>query len=341
MAHAIKVGLYVTNQQPPGADMVTALNDQLQMVHAVRDAGWDSVFTGQHYLSEGMGQFQMVPFLTRLLGEIGDLEIGAGVLLLALQNPLDVAETWATIDVLSGGRLTFGVGLGYRDVEYDAFGVKGSTVRRFEENLAIIKQLWAGELVDADLPWCRLNGAALNVRPLQSPTPPIWIAADSDKGVERAARLSDTWLINPHATVETIESQIGLFDRARQDAGLPKAKTRPLMREVYCAPTREEALEQCGPYIAAKYQHYADWGQDKVLPGEETFRRPFDSLEASRFVIGSPESCIEQLLPWKHEFGVDYFIFRTDWIGMPVESALQSINLLSREVLPVLRAAGS
>lgn len=335
----IEAGLFLTNQHPPGADLVAATADQLRLVRAVRDLGWDSIWAGQHYLPDGMAMPQCAPFLARITAESGDMRVGIGILLLALHNPLDVAETWATLDVLSGGRLVFGVGLGYREVEYEAFGLDPTEkVRRFEANLDIVTRLWAGEAVDCDLPWCRLDGAALNVLPVQRPRPPIWIAANAHRAVERAARLGDAWLINPHATAETIAEQVGVFRSARTAAGLEPAAAMPALREVYCAPTRRLALERCGPYLAKKYRHYADWGQDKALPGEEDFRIPFDDLARDRFIIGTPDDCLEQLLPLRENLGVDHFIFRTDWIGMPADTALQSIELLDQEVLPTLTA---
>ena len=102
----IKIGLFLTNQHTPGADLVSALEEQLRMVRAARDCGWDSVWAGQHYLPDGMAMPQCVPFVSRITAESGHMDVGIGILLLALHNPLDVAETWASIDVLCGGRLT-------------------------------------------------------------------------------------------------------------------------------------------------------------------------------------------------------------------------------------------
>jgi alkanesulfonate monooxygenase SsuD/methylene tetrahydromethanopterin reductase-like flavin-dependent oxidoreductase (luciferase family) len=334
----VRVGLFLTNQHQPGADLVSAMADQLQLVRSVRDLGWDSIWSGQHYLPDGMAMPQCVPFLARLAAEAGDMDVGIGILLLALHNPLDVAETWATMDVVTGGRLIFGVGLGYRDVEYEAFGIDGRTkVARFEANLSIVTRLWAGEEVDVDLPWCRLRSARLNVLPVQRPAPPLWMAANSNRAVERAARMADAWLINPHATTETVREQLAAFGRVRADAGRESPTAVPALREVYCASSREEAIRLAGPYLQRKYSHYADWGQDRVLPGDESFRIPFEQLEQDRFIIGSPDDCLAQLLPWRDELGVNHFILRTDWIGMPAEVALRSIELLDREVLPALR----
>jgi alkanesulfonate monooxygenase SsuD/methylene tetrahydromethanopterin reductase-like flavin-dependent oxidoreductase (luciferase family) len=159
------------------------------------------------------------------------MRLGLGILLLALANPLEVAETFASLDVVSGGRITLGVGLGYRDVEYDAFGIaRHERVRRFEENLRMLEALWAGEAVSAELAWCRPDGATLTILPVQRPRPPLWMAADGDRAVERAARMADTWIINPHTTSSTIARQLQLFEAggmAEPSAGRRTTATHP------------------------------------------------------------------------------------------------------------------
>lgn len=338
----MEIGLFLTNQQVVGADQIQALDEQLTLVRAARDAGWHSVFAGQHYLSEALTHIQPVPYLARLSAEAGDMQVGMGILLLALQNPLDVAENFASLDVVTGGRLIFGVGLGYRDVEYEAFGIgKKGRVARFEANLDIILRLWSGEEVDADLPWCRLDRAKLNLLPVQRPHPPVWMAANSDAAVERAARLADTWMVNPHATASTIRRQVDLYRQAREKAGTGPGSGLPVTREIFCAKDRRTALELAAPYLAEKYRTYAKWGQDKVMPEPESFDIAFEKLAEQRFIVGSPEDCLEALLPWRDKVGVDHFIFRSHWAGMPLSSSLGSIELLAKEVVPVLQAAPS
>jgi alkanesulfonate monooxygenase SsuD/methylene tetrahydromethanopterin reductase-like flavin-dependent oxidoreductase (luciferase family) len=121
-----KFGILLTNQQAIGRDQVVSLEEQVRLVHAVRDGGWDSVFAAQHHLSESFSHIQPLPYLGRLAAETGDLRVGIGIHLLALHNPVDTAENFASLDIVTGGRLTFGVGLGYRDVEYDAFGCRAT-----------------------------------------------------------------------------------------------------------------------------------------------------------------------------------------------------------------------
>ena len=100
----IKAGLMVSNQQFEGVDMVSALEDQYVMVRLARDRGWDSYFTGQHYLNEGGNQgLQMVPYLARLAAEAGDMTMGVGLLLAPLHNPPALAALRACADALGPG----------------------------------------------------------------------------------------------------------------------------------------------------------------------------------------------------------------------------------------------
>ena len=335
----MKLGLFVTNQQHLDTDMVKALDEQIAMVHAARDGGWDSLFSGQHYLNEGNNkQLQIVPFMTRLIPEAGDMTTGLGVLLLNLHNPVYVAETVASMDVIARGRFVFGIGLGYRETEFDAFDVpKGTRVKRFIEYLDLVKRLWSEESVSHEGETCRLHNVRMNIRPVQQPHPPIWIASNNDRATRRAARLGDSWFINPHSTIDTIRRQMALYREERDKHGLPFPTQLPIIKEVYCAKDRKSALELAGPYLMGKYKDYAKWGQDDAMPEDESFDKDFDELVQGRFVLGSPEECYQQLEPYWKELGINHLIVRTHWAGMPAASALASIKLISKELLPELR----
>lgn len=338
----MKVGVFLTNQHPPGSDMVAALEEQYAMTRLARDRGWDAVATGQHYLSEGLSQLQLVPFLARLAAEAGHLTGIAGILLAGLHNPVEVAECIASLDVIWRGNFVFGVGLGYRDVEFDAFKVpKGQRVRRFEECLDVVTRLWTGDTVSVDNDVCTLANVTLTCRPIQRPRPPIWVAADSDGAVRRAARIGDTWFVNPHATTATIKRQMTLYRAELGRLGKPFPQVLPCFKEIFCARDTRTALELAGPSLAQKYRAYAAWGQDAALPGGETFHQPFESLLRDRFVLGSPEECFAQLRPCWEEVGANFLVLRTHWSGMPAQHALGSMQLISDELLPALRRAGA
>lgn len=339
----MKIGLFLTNQQFRATDMVAALDEQVAMVHHMRDHGWDSLISGQHYLNEGDNQqLQIVPFLSRLIPEAGDMQVGLGILLLNLHNPVYTAETVASMDVLSGGRLIFGVGLGYRDVEFNAFAVpRGKRVARFEEYLTLIERLWTEDSVSHCSDTCVLDNVRMNIRPVQTPRPPIWLAANNDPAIARAARMADCWFVNPHSTIETITRHMEVYRQALRDAGKPAPAELPIVKEVYCAKDRRTAMEVAGPYLFGKYQNYASWGQDKVMPENESFDQEFEDLVQGRFILGSPEECYEQLRPYWEQFGMNHLVIRTHWLGMPGQLALDSMQMISDELLPELRRVES
>jgi alkanesulfonate monooxygenase SsuD/methylene tetrahydromethanopterin reductase-like flavin-dependent oxidoreductase (luciferase family) len=336
----MKVGLFITNQHTLDTDMVSALDEQFAMVRLARDRGWDSLMTGQHYLNEGNNkQLQAVPLLARLAAEAGEMTLGLGILLLNLHNPVYTAETIASLDVIARGNFIFGVGLGYREIEFDAFGVrKGQRVKLLEEYLTLVQRLWTEDRVSYEGPGCRLDNVHMNIRPVQKPRPPIWMAANNDPALKRAARMSDAWMINPHATIDTIRRQMAIYRAELKAVGKGMPRELPVAKEVFCANDRATALEMAGPYLLAKYRDYAKWGQDKVMPDNTDFSRPLEELTEGRFILGSPEDCYAGLKPYWEEFGVNHLVIRTHWVGMPLSTSLASMRLISDELLPALHA---
>ena len=333
---ALHVGLALPNQHLRSADQFVCLNEQIQIVRRARDLGWDSVWGGQHFLMSEFSMLQPIPYLSRLAAESGNMQLGLGISLLALLNPVQVAEDLASLDVISEGRLIAGFGLGYRDLEYGAFGLSkiGST-RRFEDNLDALKRLWAGES-GIELPWCSVPEGELSVLPRQQPRPQIWMAAHSDKAVLRAARTADAWYISPHVTLSTVSRQMKLYREARRSSGLSSSVV-PIAKEIFCARTTEEAIATGGPFITGKYDAYAAWGQDQVLPEDVSFRDDLESLSQGRFVIGSPELCRQQLAEVVTKVQPSHLVLRVHWPAMPLDVALSSLELLSAEVVPALR----
>src|ERR1700730_5052277 len=146
-----------------------------------------------------MRQIQLVPFLARLAAEAGEMTGIAGVLLTTLHNPVEVAEHIASLDAIWRGNFIFGVGLGYRDVEFDAFGVpRGQRVRRFEQCLEVVKRLWTEDSVSFENEICKLTNVTMTCRPVQQPHPPIWFAANNDRAVRRGGRPRAAGVVQPH-----------------------------------------------------------------------------------------------------------------------------------------------
>jgi alkanesulfonate monooxygenase SsuD/methylene tetrahydromethanopterin reductase-like flavin-dependent oxidoreductase (luciferase family) len=337
-ARAVSVGMFISNHQLPQDDPVRFLGQQLDLVARLSDGGWDSVFVGQHFLLDDVRKAQPFPYLARIAAESGEMRLGVAVLLAALTNPVEVAENVATLDVITGGRFVLGAALGYREVAFDAFRAdRGQRVHRLETNLRVIRELLAGRPVDLDEPWCRLDAATLVNLPVQEQVP-LWLGASGDRGVERAARIADTWIVNPQASIDTVARQMEVFRAGRSALGLPADPHElPALKEVFCAETREEAFAIVGPHLEAKYRQYLEQGQLDQLPEGEELGDSLERLAHRRFIIGSPEDCIAEMRAWRDIVGVDHFILRTEWETMPHEVARRSAELLTTEVLPELR----
>jgi alkanesulfonate monooxygenase SsuD/methylene tetrahydromethanopterin reductase-like flavin-dependent oxidoreductase (luciferase family) len=334
----MKFGIFVMPQHPRSDDPVGRFRECVQQTVMARDVGFDAIAAGHHYLAPPYQSLQNVPLLARLAADAGDMDLITSIVLLALLNPVQVAEDIATLDVMCEGRLIFGIGLGYREIEYEAFGVTlADRVPRMLEALALIKRLWTEDPVTFAGRFFTLHQATCTIRPVQKPHPPIWIAANADRAVERAARMGYPWYANPHAALPTIERQWRLYKATLAEAGHPLPTARPIALELSVAPTREEAIETARPFLAAKYAAYADWGQDRVLPGGESFRVAFANLARDRFILGTPDEVIEQIEARVKRLEANVFVFRVGWPGMDHRKVLRVIELMGERVLPYFR----
>jgi alkanesulfonate monooxygenase SsuD/methylene tetrahydromethanopterin reductase-like flavin-dependent oxidoreductase (luciferase family) len=336
----MKFGLLISKQHPAGVAMVERFREHIDQVRAARDAGFDLIAMGQHYLSTPFQEAQTLPSLARLAAEAGAMRIAATVLLLPLLNPVDVAEQVATLDVICEGRFIFGVGLGYRDEEYEAFGIEAKErVPRFLESLEVIERLWTEDEVTHRGRFFQLTGARSLLRPVQKPRPPIWFAANNDGAVERAARMADAWVVNPHAKLEVLTRQMTVYRKALAKAGKPFPAEMPIIKELYVAPDRRAAIQECRPYLETKYKAYGAWGQDKALPQGDSFDLGFEELVRDRFIIGDPDDCVREISRCADALGVNCFIFRVQWPGMEQSKVLRTIALLADRVMPKLAGA--
>ena len=336
----MKLGYFVANQYPAGESAADRIKENLEQVRVAKDAGFDLICAGQHYLSDPYQMPATFPFLARLAAESGDMQLAATVILAPLHNPVDLAESIATLDAITGGRFIFGVGLGYREEEFRAFGIKrAERVPRLLESLEIIKRLWTEDQVEYQGRFYQVPLVTPSFRPTQVPHPPIWMAANHDGAVERAARLGYPWLVNPHATVTMVEQQIAHYRATASNAGVQISSDLPMMREAYIGDTRQQAVTESQPYLASKYQAYADWGQDKALPGNESFQVPFEDLARDRFIMGAPDDLVSEFRHYEDRLGVTHMILRMQWPGMEHSKVLKQLEIMGRDVIPRLKSS--
>jgi alkanesulfonate monooxygenase SsuD/methylene tetrahydromethanopterin reductase-like flavin-dependent oxidoreductase (luciferase family) len=334
----MQFGLQLNSQHPATENMRARLQDLLEQVRLAQAVGFRSIVAPQHYLPAPLQMLQPLPLLARMAAEADKMRLIAGIILLSLQNPVALAEDVGTLDAICNGQFTLGVAVGYRQPEFQAFGVaKAEAVPRLTEGLAVLKRLWTEEHIEHHGRFFTIPGVTLTTRPVQHPHPPIWMGADSDAAVRRAARLADTWYINPHAKLETLARQMVLYRDALAERGKPFPQEIPIRRELFVARDRDTARRICMPYLERKYQTYVSWGQSGALPQEDTLDLPFDELRDQRFIIGNPDDCVEQLHLYHQRLGANHVLLRVQWAGMPQKQVLEAITLVGERIIPQLR----
>jgi alkanesulfonate monooxygenase SsuD/methylene tetrahydromethanopterin reductase-like flavin-dependent oxidoreductase (luciferase family) len=336
----MRFGLIIRGQYPMGDDMRVRLKEDLDAAKYAQDLGYDLIGKGSHYSSHPFQYIQQIPYLCQVALIAPKLRLCPGVVLLPLHSPLHVAEELASLDVMCDGKLIFGAGIGYREVEFRAFGsTQKQSGARFEECLAAVKRLWTEDFVTMKGSYFELDGANCTVLPVQKPMPPVWIGANANVGIRRAARVADAWFINPHNKIDTIAEQMEVYKRALDTAGKPFPAELPMARECFVARSRDEAIRLARPYLETKYQAYKDWGQDKVMPSGDAFNADFEDLMNDRFLFGSPAEVTEQILDLKRRFNIHTLVLGIHWVGMPASLAMEQMQLISEEVFPAVNAA--
>jgi len=335
----MNLSLGIRGQFPQGDDMSLRLEELLAQVRLAKELDFKAFTKSQHYSSTPFQEIQQVPFLSRAAAEVKDIKVVTSITLLPLHKPLDIAEQLAALDLISGGNLIFGSGIGYREVEFKAFGsTQSERAKRFEENFEAVHRLWTEDTVTMKGSHFELIEATCSLKPLQKPRPPMWIGANADVAIERAARIGDSWMINPHNRIDTIKRQMDVYKRALDAAGKPMPEVLNMTREMFVAETREDAMRLARPYLEAKYKAYHEWGQDKAMPaGDNDLSMEYDELSDGRFVFGSVDEVAEQIIALAKAVGFNQLGCPIQWVGMPQNHVLDQMHLMAEEVLPRVR----
>ena len=311
--------------------------DHLEQFRAARDAGFDTYCWAHHYLIDPFQHFQPFPVLARLAAEPGDMKLATSVLLLPLLNPVDVAEQVATLDQISEGRFILGLGLGYRPEECEAFGTPMSQRgARASEALKLMQRLWTEDEVTHHGRYFHVSNARPTARPYQKPHPKIWLAAMSDPAIRRVGREGHILFIGPAQPFDMIRRQIDLYHQTLKENGHTTPDEMVIVREFFCAGSRQEALDKGGRGFQRKYQEYATHGLQGDDP--ELTRKVTGDLEGlmdDTFIVGSPQECLEQIARYR-ELGFTEIALRLFYPEMAQKNVLDHIELVGKELLPAI-----
>ncbi len=326
----MKAGLFVSLETESRFEISTHLEQIKQQVLTARDAGFDGLWFPQHFVvGPSMRQFAASPIMGYLAQLSGGMRMGTAVLLLPMLNPVLLAEEAATLDHLTDGKFVLGVGLGYRDSEFNAMGIeRKSRVPRFREYVQAMRLLLSGDHVTFHGKYIRLDDVSLSLRPRNPAGLPIWIGGTVPEAVKRAAELGDSWQGAGAMSMDEMKQWWGLFHQTRMELGRPLDYVRQVSRECFCGPSMNAAIEMAKGPIAAKYTRYAShgFGGFDGADGDASFRQ----FAQDRFVVGDEAYVRDELQRYRDELGATEFRFRMYWPGLPQEEVLASIRRVGR-----------
>lgn len=334
--------LTLSEKYESGMDLTKTLRQATYLVRMAREYGFDGVVLSQHYLTYPHQSAATMPTLSMLSAEAEGMLMGPMILLLPLLSPVQVAEEMATFDAMTGGRSVLGVGLGYREQEFAAFGIDPrERVGRLVESLELIKKLWTEEEVEFSGKYYHIPRVRPTAKPVQKPHPPIWVAANVDAAVQRLGRLGYTWIINPHSPISDIAPQVEMYKAVLKEHGHSVPTILPMRRDAYLGEDSKKAWSEAGPVLGWRYDVYQQWGQDKMLADGDSFAQPFKELASDRFIIGTAEECVETCQRYEEEMGINYLIVRLNYVGMTFEDKIRQIRLFGEGVIPHFQKRGN
>ncbi|SEH17806.1 Flavin-dependent oxidoreductase, luciferase family (includes alkanesulfonate monooxygenase SsuD and methylene tetrahydromethanopterin reductase) [Natronorubrum sediminis] len=331
----MEFGYTLVSQYKPNREISGIANELANQVELANEVGFDMVGVSEHHVTDDqyLNNEALLPYLSNYIGE---MDIGTGICLLPYHHPVRIAEWGATVDVLTGGNFTLGVGQGYRDEEFEAFGIdKADALGRFVEGVQIIKKLWTEDVVSYDGRHYQLEDVSINPKPVQDPRPPILIGASNISSVERAARIADGWL-GAHVPLDLIDEYASTFreERASTEHGDGYVSVG---REAFLAETTEEAEAIVREKLMRKYERYIDWGQDEVFESDD-FRSEWERLKTDRFLVGSPEDVIQEIERYREVVDPDRLGVRMQYQGLDFDDVRSSIELFGNEVIPAIES---
>lgn len=343
----MRLGVATSIPWLPGMSQDECFLDALAEVEAAEALGFDAVwFTEHHFARHGLNS-GLTAWLAAVAMRTRRVRIGSTVFVLPFWDPIRLAEDAAMVDVLSGGRLEFGVGSGYRLDEFKGFNVSPDVSReKGRECLEVILNLWTGEPVTFKGKHYELRAVAIRPVPKQKPHPPIWWPGQSSETLEYLACHGYNWM--SAATLATVTT---IVERRRRLADLLLSYGRSIddigiyvhVPTFVANATRAEIRQATEPVIRW-FRESAMWYTAGPTPGGGTIYHPgggaapfdFDSFYDNDSFFGDPETCfrkIERL--WQALRPTDLvFLFK---VGQSRDRVLQSMELFAREVMPRVR----
>lgn len=332
------------------AGAASPYHKSFELAKRAEDAGFAMVGVPHHSFTPDTEDYAAPLLMMAALAAVtSTIRITSCIFILPLHSPVSIAEQLGELDRISGGRITFGVGAGYRDYECAGFGIDIRTRgRRMNESLDIIRRAFETGYLEKDGEFFTVPRTLLAPSPVQPGGPPIWVGGTSDAALRRGARYCDGWISENLFMLEGMKERIATFHRFCEEEGRPKGEVC-VVRNAYVAPTRAEVERDWLPDTVR--MHLFNRGNYRkagiVMPDPDGVYARLEAGESvelkdfirERAIAGEPDDCIEQIKMWERETGCDHIHLATSpyiTTDAQFEAQKRFIDLFGREVIPAL-----
>jgi len=287
--------------------------------------GFDRIATGEHIMDGNPPRPTLlnIPVMAAAAGATQTLRVMTGIVIAPLYHPVMLSKLVTSLDLVSNGRLDFGIGVsGQRGtrVEFDALGIPVQTRgRRTDEMLAVMKRLWTEEQVTHKGRFFEFEEVTLLPRPQQQPYPPIWVAGRSEAAMRRAALHGDGWY--PYLfTTRRLKASNEIVRQMATDAGRDLSNFHwGLNQPTAIAADRATALATAAAHVGQRY----------VTP-----ERSAEDIAQALCIAGTPPDCIKAIEE-RIDAGVRHFLF--GFLAADAAGLYRQMEIAAREVLPYFR----
>ena len=350
----MKFGMLHLFESPEGRSDKDMVDEQLEIMQSAEELGFDSLWPAEHHFSEYGFCGSPAMTLAALARTTSRIRLGTGVVVLPFNHPLRVAEDYAMLDLLSGGRVELGLGRGYQPIEYSGFNVDPAHSRElFDEGLEIIRQAWTQKHVNFEGKHYQFHDVEVRPRPLQQPHPPMWLAALSEETFEKAGRLGMNLLCSPvfGGSLKEGRERIDRYrDTLSRNGHDPEQHEVGALVMVYAGKTQEQAREEFSKAVIWYFRTFGKYVAPKLgqppLEGYEWYTNIRDMasvvewdqlLEHGAVVCGEADFVAERIHEIREKIGITHFLCWTRLGGLPSEWVRGHMERMRDSVMPALR----
>jgi luciferase family oxidoreductase group 1 len=350
----MKFGMLHLFENPVEKTEYQIVKEQLSLMKAAEDLGFDSIWPAEHHFTEYGYCGSPALSLAAIAAETKRIRLGTGIVVLPFHNPVRVAEEFAMLDLMSDGRVDFGVGRGYQPVEYQGFQIDQVKSRGiFNEALEVILQAWTQEKVNFKGVHFSIQDQPVRPKPLQKPHPPVYVASISDATFPMVGKWGFNLLCAPVFGFQgkSAEDLLEKYRNALREGGHdPAKKDVAALCMVYCADTMEQARKEFEQPVLWYYRTISKYvappaGQEPVK-SYEVYAKTRDLaatiswdqlLEAGAVICGDADYCVEEISKISKKYGFTQLLCWSRLGGLDHRKVMHSMELMQHKVFPHFR----